>query len=77
MKEHATKGTVMAIRTTVPVARVHRQLAEVVAAQRMAGEEPTAEAADAARAVLTGQATAAQAIRDGFATLEARHGLTR
>ena len=27
--------------------------------------------------VLTGQANAAQAIRDGFATLEARHGLTR
>ena len=43
----------------------------------MAGEEPTAEAMDAARAVLTGQANAAQAIRDGFATLEARHGLTR
>lgn len=67
----------MATRTTVPAARVDRQLAEVVAAQRVAGEEPSAEAIDAARAVLTGQATAGQAIRDGFAALEARHGLTR
>lgn len=67
----------MATRTTVPAARIDRQLAAVVAAQRMAGEEPTTEAVDAARAVLTGQAIAAQAIRDGFAALEARHGLTR
>ena len=67
----------MATRTTVPAARVQRQLAEVVAAQRMAGEEPSSEATDAARAVLSGQAHADQAIRDGFAALEARHGLTR
>ncbi|MGK2853427.1 MAG: hypothetical protein ACSLE3_04855 [Microbacteriaceae bacterium] len=67
----------MATRMTAPAARVDRQLAEVVAAQRVAGEEPSVEAVEAVRAVLTGQATAAQAIREGFAALEARHGLTR
>jgi hypothetical protein len=67
----------MATRTTALAARVDRQLVEVIAGQRMAGEEPSPEAVDAARAVLTGQATVDQAIRDGLAALEARHSLTR
>ncbi|MHB1173234.1 MAG: hypothetical protein ACYCZY_12245 [Lacisediminihabitans sp.] len=62
---------------TVSRAQVERELAAIVAGQRMAGEEPSPEAMDAARAVLTGQATAEDAIRDGLAALEARHGLTR
>ena len=67
----------MATRTTALAARVDRQLVEVVAGQRMAGEELSPEAVDAVRAVLTGQATAERAIHDGLAALEARHSLTR
>lgn len=67
----------MATRITALAARVDRQLVEVIVGQRMAGEEPSLEAVDAARAVLTGQATAERAIRDGLAALEARHSLTR
>lgn len=67
----------MVARTTISPAWVDRQLAQMVAGQRMAGEEPTPEAIEAARKVLLGQATADEAIRDALAELEHRHGFSR
>lgn len=61
----------------VSPARVERALTSMIAAQRMAGAEPSEADIEAARRVLTGEATAEQAIRDGFAALEERFGVTR
>lgn len=66
-------GGIMAGRVTVSRTRVERELAAVVAGQWMAGEEPTAEAVEAARKVLEGRQSADDAIREGFAALRARH----
>ncbi|GAA1531833.1 antitoxin VbhA family protein [Nocardioides humi] len=55
--------------------RVKRQMIEVVSAVRMAGEEPPPEAIEASRAVLSGEMSADEAIRIGFAALEKRHGV--
>ncbi len=57
--------------------QIERHLVAIAAAQRMAGEEPTAEDMEAARRVLTGEATADQVIAEGLAELEAQHGFTR
>lgn len=58
-------------------AELDRQLAAVAAAQRIAGEEPTAEDMEAARRVLIGEATADQVIAEGLAELEAQFGFKR
>lgn len=61
----------MAVRATESRARVDRVLAAMVAGQRMAGAEPDELTVDTARRFLAGEATAGQAIRDGFAAIEA------
>ncbi|TAM68561.1 MAG: hypothetical protein EPN48_11205 [Microbacteriaceae bacterium] len=53
-----------------------RQLDAIDAGQRIAGEEPSPEDREAARRVLTGQASAEQVIEEELAELEARHGFT-
>lgn len=58
-------------------AEVGRKLAAVAAAQRIAGEEPTAEDMDAARRILMGEATAEQVIAEGLAELEDQYGFKR
>lgn len=58
-------------------ARVERQMVEVVAAVRMAGEEPCPEAIAASRAVLSGEMSADTAIEVAFAAIEKRYGVTR
>lgn len=58
-------------------AEVERQLAAVVAAQRIAGEEPTVEDMEAARRILMGEATTEQVIAEGLAELEAQYGFKR
>ncbi len=66
--------------TTPPVAettRIERQLVEVVAAVRMAGEEPSPEAIEAARAVLSREMSADEALRIAYDAIEKRHGVTR
>lgn len=63
----------MATQTTNTPSRLKRQMAEVLAAQRAAGEEPTQEAMEAAHRVLSGRTTADQVIRDGFAALGTKH----
>jgi hypothetical protein len=67
----------MAVQETVSRARVERDLAAVVAGQRMAGAEPTVEDVDAARRVLAGEVSATQAVRMRFAQIEARFGIVR
>lgn len=58
-------------------AEVNRHLAAVLAAQHMAGEEPTAEDMEAARRILMGEATAEQEIAARFAQIDAKYGITR
>lgn len=58
-------------------AQIERHLAAIAAAERMAGEEPTADDMEAARRVLSGEATAAEVIAEGLAELEAKYGFTR
>lgn len=67
----------MAITQTASQAWTAQQLAAIEAGQRMAGEEPTGQDMEAARRVLTGQATAEDVIAEGLAQLEAEHGFTR
>lgn len=55
---------------------IERQLDAIDAGQRIAGEEPSPEDREAARRVLTGQASAEQVIEEGLAELEARYGFT-
>lgn len=57
--------------------QIERQLIAIATAQRIAGEEPTVEDMDAARRVLTGEATAEQVIAEGLAELESRYGFQR
>lgn len=52
-------------------------MVEVVAAVRMAGEEPCPEAIAASRAVLSGEVSADAAIEIAFAAIEKRYGVTR
>ncbi|UNX54176.1 hypothetical protein MF406_14725 [Georgenia sp. TF02-10] len=52
---------------------IARRQAAIEAGQRTAGEEPTAADREAARRVLTGEATAEQTIAEGLAELEAEH----
>ena len=58
-------------------AEVERQLAAVAAAQRIEGEKPTAEDMEAARRILTGEATAEQMIAERFAQIDAKYGIKR
>jgi hypothetical protein len=58
-------------------ARVERQTVEVVAAVRMAGEEPPAEAIGLLPSVLSGEMTADEATRIAFAEIDKRYGVTR
>lgn len=67
----------MATTKTASQAWTAQQLAAIEAGQRMAGEEPTAEDMEAARRVLSGEATADKVIAEGLAELEAEHGFTR
>jgi hypothetical protein len=67
----------MAVQETVSRARVERDLAAVVAGQRMAGVEPTVEDEDAARRVLAGEVCATEAVRRRFVQIEARFGIVR
>ncbi|MFT4296981.1 MAG: hypothetical protein QM582_16375 [Micropruina sp.] len=64
----------MAISKHRSTEQIERHLAAVAAAQRMAGEEPTAEDMEAARRILAGGATADEVIAEGLAELETRHG---
>lgn len=67
----------MAVTKSRSTEQIERHLVAIAAAQRMAGEEPTAEDMEAARRVLAGEATADQVIAEGLAELEAQHGFTR
>ena len=67
----------MATTKTIPQARIDRLMAEADAAFRMTGEEPTVADREAARRVLTGEATAEQVIAERLAELEAEYGHTR
>ncbi|MFB9774855.1 hypothetical protein [Brevibacterium otitidis] len=67
----------MATEPTPSTAWTTQQLIAIATGQRIAGEEPTAADLDAARRVLTGEATAGRVIADGLATLETEHGFTR
>lgn len=67
----------MATTRVVSRAWTERQLDAIDAGQRIAGEEPSPEDREAARRVLTGQASAEQVIAEGLAQLEARNGFTR
>lgn len=58
-------------------AREHRALTELIAAQQMAGDEPTRADLEAALRVLRGEAIAVEVIEYGLAQLEAEHGITR
>ncbi len=66
----------MATTQTASQAWTAQQLAAIEAGHRMAGEEPTAGDVEAARRVLTGEATPDQVIAEGLAELEAEHGFT-
>lgn len=66
----------MAATQTVSTAWVQRHLDAIDAGQRMAGESPTAQDREAARRVLTGEASAQQVIDEALAELEGLHGFT-
>lgn len=57
--------------------QVERELAAVVAGQRMAGAEPSPEDLEVGRRILTGEVTADDAVRQRFAQLEQQYGFTR
>ncbi len=58
-------------------ARVERQMVEVVAAVRMAGEEPPAEAMELLPSVLSGEMSAEEATRIAFDAIDKRYGVAR
>lgn len=75
----ATKTTNQAT-TGLPAAetsRVKQQMVEVVAAVRMAGEEPSSEAIEASRAVLSGEMSGDEALAIAYAAIDKRYGVTR
>ncbi len=57
--------------------QIERHLIEILVAQRMAGEEPTADNMEAARRVLAGEATAEEVIAEGLKRIEEKHGIVR
>ncbi|MFV0463011.1 MAG: hypothetical protein ACK5MP_07465 [Nostocoides sp.] len=61
----------------IPQARIERYLAESDFMNRLIGHETTETDREAARRVLTGEATAEQIIAEGLAELEAKYGFTR
>lgn len=67
----------MATTRVASSAWTERQLDAIDAGQRIAGEEPSREDREAARRVLTGQASAEQVIEDGLSQLEAQYGFHR
>lgn len=67
----------MAVRGTVSPARVERDLAAVVAGSRMAAAEPTAEDIEAGRRILSGEASAAEVVRERLAQIDAQFGTVR
>ncbi|MFT3969012.1 MAG: hypothetical protein QM695_01730 [Micropruina sp.] len=67
----------MAITKRGSTEQIERNLVAIAAAERMAGEEPTADDMEAARRVLAGEATAEEVIAESLAELEARYGFKR
>ncbi|MFJ2620369.1 hypothetical protein [Glutamicibacter sp. NPDC087344] len=63
----------MATTKTLSQAEIDRQLAGVRAAHEMAGEKPTTADIDAARRILSGEASVKQVIAEGLAELEAEY----
>ncbi len=57
--------------------QVERHLIAIAAAQRMAGEEPTADDMEAARRVLAGEATADEVIAERFKQIDEKYGIVR
>ncbi|MFT4296975.1 MAG: hypothetical protein QM582_16345 [Micropruina sp.] len=67
----------MAITKHRSTEQIERHLAAVAAAQRMAGEEPTAEDMEAARRILAGEATSDEVIAERFEQIDKKYGIVR
>lgn len=67
----------MAITKHRSTEQIERNLVAIAAAQRMAGEEPTAEDMEAARRVLAGEATADEVIAERFEEIDRKYGIVR
>lgn len=67
----------MAITTQRSTEQIERNLVAIAAAERMAGEEPTADDVEAARRVLAGEATAEEVIAERFAQIDEKYGIVR
>lgn len=71
------KGDTMAITKHRSTGQIEQNLVALAAAQRMAGEEPTAEDMEAARRVLAGEATANEVIAERFEQIDTKYGIVR
>ncbi len=67
----------MAITKHRSTGQIEQNLVALAAAQRMAGEEPTAEDMEAARRVLAGEATANEVIAERFEQIDTKYGIVR
>ncbi|MFT3834504.1 MAG: hypothetical protein QM711_14490 [Micropruina sp.] len=67
----------MAVTKSRSTEQIERHLVAIAAAQRMAGEEPTAEDMEAARRVLAGEATADEVIVERFEQIDRKYGIVR